>query len=316
MQAGEALFTIWKGKRGVSFPNTNPNDRIFNAFIQDEVQIVPDKLSITAGTKIEYNNYTGVELQPSARTAWKITERQTIWGAVSRPSRTPSQYERNIINVGSIVPTAPPTLYEQIAGSELKSEHQLIYELGYRVQPAKRLSLDTALYYSQLSDMYGMGMLPPDNSQLPTYAIYPMEFRSGGYGHSYGAEVAATWQALDDWKLSAYYSFTRMDLNMSSDVFTTYDNNSPMHQAGLRSSVNLSKHWELDAGVRYVDSLSYYAIPSYVAADARLAWRPNNRWELALVGQNLVDRHIEFGSSSGRQIEIERSIYARLTIRF
>jgi iron complex outermembrane receptor protein len=53
-----------------------------------------------------------------------------------------------------------------------------------------------------------------------------------------------------------------------------------------------------------------------VAVDARLAWRPNDQLELALVGRNLFDnRHPEFGASATRH-EIERSVFAMFTYRW
>src|SRR6185295_3208709 len=42
---------------------------LFSAFIQDEFKIIPDQLTFTLGTKIEHNDFTGLEVQPSARLA-------------------------------------------------------------------------------------------------------------------------------------------------------------------------------------------------------------------------------------------------------
>ena len=39
-------------------------------FLHDEIQLIPDELSLILGTKIEYNVFTGFEFQPSVRTAW------------------------------------------------------------------------------------------------------------------------------------------------------------------------------------------------------------------------------------------------------
>lgn len=38
-----------------------------NIFAQDEITLVPDRLHFTLGSKFEYNNLTGLEIQPSAR---------------------------------------------------------------------------------------------------------------------------------------------------------------------------------------------------------------------------------------------------------
>src|SRR6185295_12904860 len=39
------------------------NLKLFSAFVQDEIRLVPDRLSLTAGIKLEHNDFTGLELQ-------------------------------------------------------------------------------------------------------------------------------------------------------------------------------------------------------------------------------------------------------------
>jgi iron complex outermembrane receptor protein len=92
--------------------------------------------------------------------------------------------------------------------------------------------------------------------------------------------------------------------------------------------MDLPHHLEFDAGVRYVDTLSQrrrfvaveeLSIPSYVVADARIGWRPNNNWEISLVGQNLLEaRHQEFAPSyiPTQETMVEASVYAKVTFRY
>ena len=58
----------------------------------------------------------------------------------------------------------------------------------------------------------------------------------------------------------------------------------------------------------------------YATLDARLAWKPRNAsWELAVVGQNLLDsHHAEVGASQTLKaplVEIQRGVYATITYR-
>src|SRR6202008_1727967 len=76
--------------------------RWFSGFVQDELPVGTDRLHLTLGTKIEHNDYTGVEFQPSGRLAWTLTPRQLLWSAVSRAVRTPSRIDRDFF-----VPVAP-----------------------------------------------------------------------------------------------------------------------------------------------------------------------------------------------------------------
>jgi outer membrane receptor protein involved in Fe transport len=78
--------------------------------------------------------------------------------------------------------------------------------------------------------------------------------------------------------------------------------------AGVFWDAELPGNLGLDVGVRYVSSLPAPSVPGYIGLDVRLQWRPIKNVELAVVGQNLVDRrHPEFGAPATRQ-EIERSV--------
>ena len=70
---------------------------------------------------------------------------------------------------------------------------------------------------------------------------------------------------------------------------------------------------QLDATLRYVDDLPHQQVPSYVLFDARLAWHPTDRLELAVVGQNLpADQHPEFGLPATRK-EIQYGGFGKIT---
>src|SRR5207247_2460832 len=58
--------------------------QLFSGFVQDEIEVVPDHWHVTLGTKLEHNDYSGVEVQPSGRLAWTPDRRHTIWMAISR----------------------------------------------------------------------------------------------------------------------------------------------------------------------------------------------------------------------------------------
>ncbi len=67
--------------------------QLFSSFIQDEIAIVPDRLFLTIGAKLEHNYYSGFGAMPSARVAWTPTQRQTLWAAISETERTPSELD-------------------------------------------------------------------------------------------------------------------------------------------------------------------------------------------------------------------------------
>ena len=79
----------------------------------------------------------------------------------------------------------------------------------------------------------------------------------------------------------------------------------------------------LDLNARWVDDLVINAsgvadeVPGYAELNLRLGWTPTQNLELSLAGQNLLDsQHPEFGASGPARVEIERSVYAKLALRF
>src|SRR5437762_3221226 len=111
----------------------------FNGFVQDEIPFAGDRLRLTLGTKLEHNDYTGVEVEPGCRLGWTLSERQMLWGAVSRAVRTPSRIDRDFY-----APSSAPFLLA--GGPGFVSEEVLAYELGYRSRPHERLSLAVATF--------------------------------------------------------------------------------------------------------------------------------------------------------------------------
>lgn len=285
----------------LAFLPTHVDHDLFTAFVQDDLAIVEDRLRLTLGSKVEHNDYTGVEVQPSARLAWTPAREHLVWGAVSRAVRTPSRIDRDLF-----APPEPPHL---IAGGDgFDAERVYAYELGYRVQPARRLSASVSTFYNTYDDLRSVE------------GEAPFTIANGLRGESYGAEISSTLQATEDWRLRAGYTY--FDLHLETKPGSTdttqvgQEGDSPRHQAFLQSRLDVLRNVEFDAGVRYVDALPNQDAPDYVAIDARLGWHATRDVEIALAGQNLLDpRHAEFGAPATRR-EIERSVYLKVTCRF
>jgi len=281
--------------------------QIFSAFLQDEITIVEDRLRVTLGSKFEHNDYTDFEFQPTARLIWTPTERQTLWAAVSRAVRTPSRIDEHLF-----VPGTPP--FSVFAGgSNFVSEELLAYEAGYRVQPYAKLSLSVSGFYHDYDDLRSIEPVLPNTD-------FPAVFANGLEGETYGVELAATYQMTPWWRLRGGYTFLEKDIDLkpgSRDLNQGRgEGNDAEQHFLLRSSVDLPRHVEFDAAIRYVDTLTAPNVPSYIGIDLRLGWRPIRDLELAIVGQNLLDnQHPEFGAAATRQ-EIERSVYGKITWRF
>ncbi|HEV8604339.1 MAG TPA: TonB-dependent receptor [Tepidisphaeraceae bacterium] len=285
----------------IVFVPDHQTQQLFSAFVQDEIQLVPDKLRLTIGAKFEQNEFTGFEIQPNARLLWMIDPRQAAWAAISRAVRTPTRLERDL---QIIAPTV-----SLLGNKNFESENVIAYELGYRIQPSKLLALDLATFYNNYDNLRSLEV---NGTQ------YTIENQANG--QTYGLELGATLKPADWWVFRAAYTYLQVQLQTdpgSTDTTTiASEGNDPEHQFYLRSSMDLPHHLDLDCTLRYVSELASQNVPAYTAFDVRLAWRPTQQFELAIVGQNLFDnQHLEFGASANRH-EIERGVFATLTFRW
>jgi len=295
---------------------------IFNTFLQDDISIVKDRLHLTLGSKFEHNDFTGWEIQPSARLLWTPHHKYSFWAAVSRAVRTPSQADLDARIASSILPGTPPTLVTLQGNPDFRSEILLAYELGYRVQPHRRVSADLALFYNDYDRLRSFEPGATDLSAFPAYVGVPLIFANELHGHTMGGELAVNFQATDWWQWRASYSYIKMHLERepgSQDTVSSMDGDfSPQHQVAFRSLMDLPWNFQFDTMVRYVDTLRG-GIPSYVGLDLRLGWRPRRNLDISIVAQNLLDdRHPEFGPAVIRTpvAEIERAVYGKVTFGF
>ncbi|HEY0945274.1 MAG TPA: TonB-dependent receptor [Opitutaceae bacterium] len=274
-----------------------------NAFVQDELTLLPGRLHLTVGSKFEHNEYTGWEIQPSARLAWQPAGTHTAWASVSRAMRTPSRIDRELY-----APAEPP--FTLVAGGpDFDSEELIAYELGYRVQPIPRLAVAASGFYHDYDDLRSLERLNPP-------APFPFVIGNGFKGESYGAELTADYRPTDWWRLRA--GFTRQLIHLqpkpgstdaSSGSSESQDTN---HILLLRSSLDLPGDVELDAIYRHIGEIATQGVPAYDELEVRVGWRPTPSLELSLVGQNLLhEEHVEFGSSNSRQA-IERGVHGKV----
>jgi iron complex outermembrane receptor protein len=285
---------------------------LFSGFVQDKIMLLKN-VFLTLGTKVEHNDYTGFEVEPTGRLQWDVTENQMLWGAVSRAVRTPSRAERDIFE-----PNPPPTVV--VGATNFVSETVIAYELGYRAQLNEKFSTSLSTFYNDYDHVRSLSSTP--------VTIFPVFYENNLEGQTYGFELAATYQLLDGWRLHGGYDLLKEDIHvkpgkvdLNHGVGETAD---PQQQFSLRSSMDLPQHMELDARLRWVDMLHNDSastpgriVPSYFELDARLSWRPVKRLELSIVGQNLLhDQHPEYGFPGPGREEIARSVYGKVSWEF
>ena len=280
-------------------------DHRYGGFIQDEITLVPDRLSIAIGAKAEHNEFVGVEIQPSGRLNWRMGQRGTLWAAVSRALRAPSRIDRDLF-----FPSQPP--YFLAGGPDFRSEELLAYELGYRLQH-RALMMSLATFYNRYDRLRSIEQTNPP-------APFPVVIGNEVEGESYGAELTAEYKVADAWRVRAGYTELRVNLwakpTSTDPTAGSNESHSPDRQFSLNSSVDLPLDLRVDAGLRYVGEIANQQLPGYTELDARLTWSPTEQLDLSLVGQNLLHRrHAEFGTLATRR-EIERGLHGAVAWHF
>jgi iron complex outermembrane receptor protein len=292
----------------LSWGDDHRTDTLASAFVQDEIELEPDRWSLVLGTKLEHNDYTGFEVQPNLRALFRPDERQTVWGSVSRAIRSPSQAEDDVRTVTAVIPGVPFDTHVVVQGNDdLDPEELVAYELGYRRRVTETLSLDATVFYNDYDELITTAQGAPTFSG--GVVIVPVSFENAGEATGRGFELATQWQQSESTRWNLGYSY--LDLETDDDV----EDDVPAHQLHARGYHDLGEHWSLDGAAWFVDDIEAGDIPSYLRVDARLEWHPDAETRLALVLQNLFhDGDPEFDTSQfSDSNEIETAAFLQLT---
>ena len=302
---------------------------LYNAFVQDEIKLIPERLWLTLGTKYEHNAYTGSEWQPGAHLLWKPATDHSLWTAVARAVRTPSIIDHSgVITIG-VIPAIPPATAARTIDlrghSGFDSEVLIAYEAGYRWQAKRNLALDAAVYYNDYDAILAAIPSSPSSRNLL--------FSNALHGAGYGFEFAADWKTNSWLSLIFTYSLQYLDLELNDPSQQTsigdsiYEKNNPRHQPSVRSAIDFAENWQFNCWLRYVDEIDgrnnatmqgWTPVDAYFLLNANLIWKPRNNLEVMLAGQNLLNSgHLEYITElSPPATEIERGFYGKVTWRF
>jgi iron complex outermembrane receptor protein len=298
-------------------------DNVVGGFVQDQIRVL-GSVRLTVGTKIEHNDFSGFELQPSGRLAWDMVPGHVVWGAVSRAVRVPTRLERDIaIDVSN--PAGNPVV-RLLGSGAFESERLLAYEAGYRWQTLPSLSIDAAAFHNRYRGLASLEFDDPFADPGTTRTVIPLRNRNLTAGRARGVEALVTYSPLARARLSSSYAHVDLSLDPGGQDVNRgafLEGATPRHQAGMRLSLDLPARFQFDAQLRYLSAIRRIplivtgeGLPGYGEMDVRLAWGGWRQLEISVVGQNLLHaRHAEFGSPTTRG-EIERSVYGRIAWGF
>ncbi|MGH9680548.1 MAG: TonB-dependent receptor plug domain-containing protein, partial [Candidatus Acidiferrales bacterium] len=267
--------------QGVNFLPHQQTDSIYSGFVQYDLPIVLNKLTFTAGTKLDHNNFSGFEYQPSARLLWTPTEHQSVWAAVTRAVREPSRIDQDVLFsiFAGFTGTPPAPVFFQITGDPgFAAERLLSYDAGYRRTITKNFYVDFTGFYNLYQNLQSYGALSLFEGTAPTTPPTPyvgilLPYINGIGGNTAGAEIAPDWQITPWWQLRGSYSFLHMGLKDPpgttdvGNILSSYEGSSPRHMGDFESLFDLPKHFELDLAYRYVSALPAQMVAAYQTGD-------------------------------------------------
>ena len=300
----------------VTFLPATLDQNLFSGFVQDEIKLL-DKVHLTLGSKVEHNDYTGFEYEPSARLQWDVTDKQMIWGAVSRSVRMPSRYDTDLYQ------PAPNYVYVyHLTGNpDFESENVVAYELGYRAQITSKFSGSLSAFYN---DYHNLRSESEKITPTSLTSLIDINFQNNLEGDTYGFELSADYQLLTWWRLHAGYDLLKENIHVKPGAIDVdkglNETADPENQVFLRSSMDLPGHTELDANARWIDTVrnnngsTVGTVPGYFELDVRLGWHVTKNLEVSIVGQNLLHaQHAEAGFPGPTQEQIVRGVYGKIS---
>ncbi len=315
---------IRAGLTNSDFPQINNIKHLslyeYSAFIQDEITVIDDFLSVTLGLKAVRNEYTNDQYQPSIRFLITPDDTSAIWTSVSRAVRVPTILEDRHLLLGVNGRNGFPNI-TIIGNDKYKSEKVIAYECGYRKQINEDLSFDINFFYNDYDDL--TSITDTSGGTSPITYIISNEMKS----HTYGTEMSTNYFLLDWWSFKSGFSYLYVDytetitpsLHLAGCNAKDFEVTSPKYQSFIQSNMNLSDELNLGVSFRYVSSIPDYDINEYVTSDVKIGYKVAENAVISLIGLNLLDRsHKEYGSYFLPTVatEVPRSYYLQLDYEF
>ncbi len=316
--AGWNYRSIWDrfdGNFRVSLLQPKRQYNIASVFVQDTMPLIDDLLYATVGAKLEYNEFVGIEFQPTARLRYHLTDQMMLWGAVSRAAQTPSRAADSIRLKIAPATVSPVAVIPEIRGhARVDSQSLIAYEAGLRAQLTEDWYADFATYVHDYDHVIGFVTLPLE--PIPGGFILPLQGANNVHGEAYGFELGTSYRWSDRVHTYLAYSFGRFDLRPGHALSTVDELTHPRHVIYTQLNWDLLDTLKLDLIGRYSDVVRFGNVPSYFVMDARIEWNLLPDVDLIVGATDLLDRsHPESGGA--REVataitEVERSIYAML----
>ena len=287
-----AGFRAWRDEFTKVVTDPEASDWRASLFAQDEISLADERLRLTFGSKFEYNSVTGFEVQPNLRALYQLTDRRTVWAALSRNVRTPSRGDRFLQFANYETEPAPVAI---VGVEDLDAETALTAEIGYRSRVTDRLSLEAAAFLTRYDGLVSEIATP---LQPPASPIFVNTFDNDGFGTAKGIELAANLQPLRRLTTQLAYAYVDLDHDCDTppavmvpglDDILFRETGTARHLASLRSTAELPGDLTGTLWTRYTSEPALQDVGDHVDLDLRLTWSPAGPVQASLIGENLLD---------------------------
>ena len=325
---GAGFQQYWDTTWSQSYVGFSPGSSVVRSAdvaFRDEWQIIPSRLTASAGIRLDHSSYSRLDYQPSLRLLYTPDARHSFWIAASRAVRTPDRFDRGIQADNGTLITGQFPIHQVLRGSTaFRSEIECSLEAGYRMQSGQRWSLDASVFLSRYSRLRSASAaLSPVFGPQGFYIDAVAQLGNQGTERSGGGEIWSTVQLLPGWRLMPGYSYTREEFRLPADSPASqyvWDRlpSDLRHQGMVRSQHDLSRKWQLDLMARVRDRDRAFGLPGVLLFDARLGWQVTRGAEISLTGHNLTNRRVLEAIAEGvaPAIPVRRTAIIQWTQRF
>jgi len=308
----------------VNFSPNKINNYVYSLFAQDSVQILPETLTLTLGSKFEDDMYSGWGVQPTAQILWHPKSTTSLWGSVARALRTPGRLDRDLSLLGDVTTSGPSgPIFLQVEGNpNFVPEVLLGWSAGVRQLLWTKLYVDVAAFHNQYDNIESYGGPAP----LFTYPTTPypyeqinIQYGNGLRGVSDGLEIAPDWKPVSWFEMRGSFSHVHVALHSKlgysqASYAAGIEGSSPHREAAVQGIFTLGHGVEIVPDYRFVSALPAAAVPRYQTADTRIAYPLETHLELSATGQNLLQaRHLEMTGDNSNAVGIKREVFGGLT---
>jgi hypothetical protein len=211
-----------RNSSGIQFSPDSRNVQFANAFVQDEISVIENLLSLTFGTKLEYNDYTHFEFLPNARALLTPWERHSFWLAVSRAVRAPSRAENDVAIARAVDASAA-----ELPAAERRQRLRLGEGARVRARLPRATVFEAVVRRGRLLQRLQRTCAASSRARLSSTSPHRVwsrcrsSRRTSSTREGYGVEVSSAWNVVDFWRLDAGYTLMLLDVEQQNSLDPT-----------------------------------------------------------------------------------------------